>query len=652
MESTPRVKQKIASRRRPVLLAGALALLATGVPSSLRSEQTGARLAAGPPIVAAVHVRSPEATFQQLRGFVPVQLNTQDAFREIVGDLAKVVATNAPVDALLALDPQAGENPERPLWAFAVGINNVDEARKIAEAKGYLVDGKPGQYRLKLPGLHCLLGGGGPSGPARLVCSERERDRDELLPYLRRGTTPPQAQGTDLHIEVLVDTVVRTYQGPWQRLLQLGRVMVPQRLSSGQPAFDRAVTDATQVLIEQLGAMSRDLQNVTLDLSLQQAGATLSMGYRMSGQESWWAQSDAEASSRPPAVPPPTFWALPGDATSASYRTTDPKYVHRVVQLLWAVADSFLLQDGLPEAERQSLTDLVLKLPRWQGAMTTVLAEGAADQRADVKGTGDDELGAFLQGRYFLATTENPDDPSVAWLKALTAAWNRPGLQAYLRKKWKAMNIAPPLQLRLDPTATKGLPAGSVAVAATLNLSDLGKLGAKPGAPAKPTMKPTTFYLISAPGGGRVWSAVGTDKATLVRRLLEQGKLPPEKTLASRPGLEALREPGLQSGGFASLAGFGSMLDAGMKAMQRTSPPVGGGPAGKRPADPKLQAAALLSAIPHHGEVPMTYGTKAAAPGAISGAATQSFTLRIPRLAIEDMVAMVMHIALRKDKAQ
>ncbi|MFO0577883.1 MAG: hypothetical protein U1A78_28070 [Polyangia bacterium] len=628
-----------------LLWGGTLALVTVAAPAALGAEPAGARAASGPPVVASVHVRSPETTFQALRGFVPVQLNVQDAFKEVVGDLSKQVATTAPFDVLVALDPQAGENPERPLWAFALGIGNIEEARKIAEAKGYLQDGKPGQYRLRLPGLHCMLAGQGQSGPARLVCSERERDRDELLPYLRRGGTPVQAQNTDLHVELLLDTIVRTYQGPWQRLLQLGRVMVPQRLSSGQPAFDRAVTDATQVLIEQLGAMSRDLQTVTLDLTLQQAGAALAMSYRLSGQESWWGQANAEAASRPPAPPPTLFWALPADITSASYGTTDPKYAQRMVQLLWAVVDSFLQQDGLVEADRQALTDLILKMPKWQGPLSKIFAEGPADVRPDAKGAAaDDELSALLRGRFYLAASDGPDDQSVAWLRALVAAWNRPGLQAYLRKKWKALNIPTPLQLKLDPTV-KGLAAGAVAVAATLNLGDLGKLGGSKAAAAKPS-KPITFYMISAPVGGKTWTALGTDKATLVRRLGDQAQPAPEKTLASRPGLEALREPGLLSGGFATLAGFGGLLDAGLSAAQR-----GGTSVGKRVADPKLHAAALLSAIPHHGEVPMTYGGRTALSGAGSSGTTESFTLRVPRLVIEDMVALVMHLALRKDKA-
>lgn len=629
-------------------MALAAVCASTPLAPGAHAEPQGARpiaAASGPPVVAAVHVRSPEAMFQALRGFVPVQLNVQDALKEFVGDLSKQVATAAPLDVLIALDPQAGENPERPLWAFGLGITNAEEARKIAEAKGYLLDGKPGLYRLKLQGLHCTLLGQGASGPSRLVCGERERDKDELLPYLRRGGTPSQAQNTDLHVELLVETLMRTYQGPWQRLLQLGRVMVPQRLSSGQPAFDRAVTDATQVLIEQLGAMSRDLQTVTMDLSLQQAGATLALAYRMGGQESWWAQASAESAARPPAQPPASFWALPADVTSASYGTTDPKYAQRLVQLLWAVVDSFLQQDGLLEADRLAISDLILKMPKWQGPMTTVFAEGSADTQPETKGAPtDDEVAAVLRGRFYLAANEAPDDQSAAWLRALVTAWNRPGLQGYLRKKWKALNLATaPLQLRLDPTV-KGLPTGAVAVAATLNLGDIGRIGASKGAPPPKPSKPLTVYLMSATVGGRVWTALGSDKATLVRRINDQAKLPPDKTLASRPGLEALREPGQVSGGFTTIAGFGTILDAAVRAAQRSGTSPKGAP------ETKLQSAALLSAIPHHGEVPMTYGSRMMQPAPAPGGVSQSFTLRIPRLAIEDMVAMVMHFALRRDK--
>ena len=50
-----------------------------------------------------------------------------------------------------------------------------------------------------------------------------------------------------------------------------------------------------------------------------------------------------------PGTVPPSFLAMPADVASASYRTTDPKYLHRVVQLLWPIADAYLAQDGLAE---------------------------------------------------------------------------------------------------------------------------------------------------------------------------------------------------------------------------------------------------------------------------------------------------------------
>src|SRR5262249_18316200 len=158
----------------------------------------------------------------------------------------------------------------------------------------------------------------------------RDRDRDLLGPYLGRLVPSPAAQAVDLHGELLVETVARTYQGPWQRVLQVGALALPQRLALGQPKFDRAVTDVTQALVGELMAMSRDVQLVPLDVSLQQGGAQLQLGYRMAGHDSVWARADAEAAARPASAPPAAFWSLPGDVNAASYRTADSKWAQRL----------------------------------------------------------------------------------------------------------------------------------------------------------------------------------------------------------------------------------------------------------------------------------------------------------------------------------
>jgi len=226
------------------LLLGTQLLLA-----STALAQTAIATSAAPKIAGSVHFRNPDATIAAVKSYVPVNIKTQDAMKEVVGEMSRVVAMAAPVDIVAALDPSAGEAPAPPLWGFAVGIASIDEAYKLAQTKGYITDGKSGLYRLGLPvgsstTLFCWLGSTS-GGQGRLACSNRERDRDVLGPYLLRVPASPAASASDVHVELQVAELVRTYQAPLQRVLQMGGMALPQRLQLGQPKFDRAITDAT-----------------------------------------------------------------------------------------------------------------------------------------------------------------------------------------------------------------------------------------------------------------------------------------------------------------------------------------------------------------------------------------------------------------------
>ena len=61
---------------------------------------------------------------------------------------------------------------------------------------------------------------------------------------------------------------------------------------------------------------------------------------------------------------------------------------------------------------------------------------------------------------------------------------------------------------------------------------------------------------------------------------------------------------------------------------------------------PQASAASVLNAIPHHGEVPMFYFTKAGPLPPLG--LTTVLSTDIPRLAIEDLIAAVMNIALSR----
>jgi hypothetical protein len=135
--------------------------------------------------------------------------------------------------------------------------------------------------------------------------------------------------------------------------------------------------------------------------------------------------------------------------------------------------------------------------------------------------------------------------------------------------------------------------------------------------------------------------AAGGDPKLLATRLSEQISLPAERSLSQRPGLDALQQPGLRSGGFTSLRSLSRYLDGAMSLSRLR---------GARAADGRgatSDLAQLFNMLPHHGETAMVHSSRVRRQAASAGGGLiGEWTLQIPRTAIEDVVALVMHLAM------
>lgn len=633
-----------------------LASLAVGLGGQAAAEPQAApsaapsRVAAGEPkVLASLSARNLDATLGLVREYLPIPIKPEAALSEVFGEFGSQVALSAPVYAVVALDSasatsQGDDTPAMPLWAFSVGVRSLSEAQRLAQSRGFVtVDpAKPAGSLLRIPvggrSLLCLLSGGPASGAGRLSCSKQERDRDVLGPYLTRMPAPTHA--SDVHGELAVDALVAAYQGPWQRALQVVSLLAPQKLALGQPAFDRALTDATQVLIGQLQALSADLSSLSLDLSLSKGGIEARLAYRMVGQRSWWAQADAEQGATPaPAGTPPVFWTLPADSTSASFQITDPKWAKKLLELAVPLLDGYLTYDAMPAADRKAVSDVLtqaLNVPR-PGPVTTTMSTGKTGQPPAPAASGFDPS-ALFSGTYYLVATEGGNEWTLPWLKSLVATYNRPGVQAYLRAKWKKLDPTGALPVLKAEPLPKTLPESGYGIVLSGNFAALSREGIKPGGQSK--VRQLTLHVVTVPVEGRLWTAMGTDRPTLLQRLAEQLKPQESKTLAQRGGLEALREAGLRGGGFTSLLAMSSYLDAALGAASRTSAVRSG------QSERTARSAQLFNVAPHHGEVPMVYFSRRGKADAASR--TSEFILRVPRLVIEDVAAIGLQMALDK----
>ncbi|HNN53601.1 MAG TPA: hypothetical protein PKO07_21390 [Pseudomonadota bacterium] len=585
-------------------------------------------------IVATVRIANLSQSIKTLAGYVPFPLPVQESLQQVVGDFAKVINQAAPLDFALALEQDAATAMRgAPPWAVALSTTSAEETRKIAKSQGLLGENRNGQTQLRFPlgkndVLYCVLQG--QAGPGKLTCAPSERERDMLSPQLA-NLNVPGAQGKDLYAEVSVASLLGIFGTQWKQVLDAGTMMLPQRLAIGDPKFDRAATDAVQALIGQVALTGQDLSLLALDLTLRPDQVQVALGYKMSGTQSAWAKADAAAAARKPIAPPAAFSALPKEVVSASYYVTDPRWSKQVVELLLPLVDGFLAHDGLAEADRQAIRDLLLKQPKWDGVMTTVLGEGIGDKPA----AAGDPLTNMLSNHYYLSTAERENggvDESPAFLRALAATWNRPGLQAYLKKKWKTVGIKSPIPIIRAETV--GKPFGSDAAGLYLSLDLSGWSSELDKATKGQKRGPFRVYLFSAQVAGRVWSAVAADKNLALQKLQRLANLPASETLASRSGLAQVQQPGWQSAGFTTLAGWIGLFDTVMRVAEKS--PLGKG------AAPGQTGTSLLNVIPHHGEVPITYGAQGGSIG--PQGMTKVMSASIPRLVIEDLIALAMNI--------
>jgi len=588
---------------------------------------------ARPQLVATVRVPNLGQSIKSLSGYVPFPLPVQETVQQLVGDFSKVINLAAPLDFALAVHSEPVR--DAPPWAVAFQVSSAEETRKVAKAQGLLGENRGGQSEIRMPvgkgnPLQCLLAGNSAGG--RMTCASSVRDRDLMADQLANFNVPG-AQGKDLYAELSVASLLKVYSGQWQQVLDTGMLMLPQRLSIGNPQFDRAATDAIKLLLGEVSLVSKDLSLLALDLTLRPEQVQVSIGYKMAGTQSAWARADAEAAARKPSGPPPAFLSLPKDVVAASYHVTDPKWSHHVVSTLVPLVDAFLASDGLPDGDRQAVSDLFQKVPKWEGLMTTVLGECASDKPH----TGNDPMSMMLGNHYYLSTSERAgggSDESVAFLRALLQTWNRPGLAAYLRKKWKALGIKAPIPTLRAESVAKQLGPQASGVYLSIDLTGVTSQFDKSGKSAK--RGPINLYIISAPVGGRVWTAFGSDKNLLIQKLQKQARLPATETLAQREGIAAVQDPSWQSAGFTTLAGWIGMLDSVLRAADRA-------PNGKAA---EHSGAALLSIIPHHGEVPLTYGTRGGNLG--PQGLTKVVSASVPRLVIEDLIALAMNLVPKK----
>jgi hypothetical protein len=554
-------------------------------------------------------------------------MNWRSLLDKAVPGLSQAAVFDAPLDFAAMLDPTSVEAP-RVLWAFSVGAPSTDVAAAFFRSQGARVTQEAaGAYRVKLGnGLTCMIVRALGAAPARAVCSDEAVDADALAPYMSCGMPTESFGQAELHAHITADPFRRRYGSQVTLVRTVGVPFLLREMSLDHPKFDRALRDVLYGLADEVIALSYDLERVDFDATLATGGNELDLSTTISmmGQRSWLAETTVKAAGRGGPAPD-VFWKLPADVLSANYSAVpDPDRFRAAAAALRELADGWLDYHKLPAPKRAPLVEALEQIMTTSAAAAYATIPDEANQPPAEygKATSVESVKASIGENLFVI--DQGGDRFVRFASEFVKALG----DASFRKHLATSNVLEakeiPTGKERAPKFAKGLAPKTkvfeltIPLAALESASRMAQARRGKAAPAPHAAKPgesVSAVLVAMPDGPITWFAFGTDEKLLETRLadVKAGTAP---TLATRPGLAALKTENAVSAGFSSLAALVEGI--------RNS--LGGKDA------PSIQS---LSMLPHRGEVPLLWrGTADANGPKLVG------TARLPRELVEDVVAM------------
>ncbi len=568
----------------------------------------------------------------------------EKGFRDQVdsNELAGLVALDAPVDAVVALD-SAARSP-KPIFAFAVGLTSLDGAKHAAGAKGALAEIVPGIWRIgdkERRGLACAISVSAGATPARLVCAEKEKDITTLAPFLTR-TVPSQAPlASDFHMEVRVTPLDTRFGDQLRQQLRGLPILAQSQATIGEPDFDNAVMTSATAAADELGAFVGDLDRLQIDATLDKGTClTSTTALQMRGKSSWIVNTLVDRADRV-GPPPAIFWRAPRDASSVYYgRGADPARYTEILRTLRTMLVGAMKKASVgSDDDRKALAELVaLPLSKDVNTVSSSGHSGHAEPppaKAGAKpaaakpapahhGSSGAIVAAVQNLGWYVTGFDDSADAIVKQLKDFVAVYNRKGLHDLLKKALgDDATFLPTIKLVAAPAS---LGKGALDVEIKLDipddepwasppgvvLDDQAPRGGKPGKPAKPVKAPAkarakttlTFHMLLAIDGKAAWLGMGGDRDDVVKHMLmSKSGSPDSETIASRPGLEPLKTGKNLSGGFLTLNTFLEAFKNGMGTALASKP------------SELAEAQRMMSQLPNKGETPIFITTTTTAGG-------------------------------------
>lgn len=556
-----------------------------------------------------------------------------------VEPFAALVDWTAPID--VAVVTEGDPSRFRTRVAFSIGLRSLPQALgairgKIQKrAEGYWpIDAVSGDEPVASPSCGVFAAAG--RAPARLVCGDRSRDVSSLGPYLVTTFARRSLPGGDLHGEVhlrpLLDKV-----GPGLAAKAKALPLLASSQRIGVPSFDDALMEAASALAVEAGHLLTDLDAFEFD-----AGYDATEGVRVEAKASfadatsWTVQRLVDAPS-PASGAPAIVGHAPKSATSVAYgHAGDPAAFAGVTRVLRGLLEGQLTSASFGSAaDRRAIASLIRVTGGRHSA--TVSAQGRFSGSASL-GSLQEAL-AGLVGWYLIGRDEEPGD-TVAWLRDLVAAYNRPAVQRWFKSLLKSdAKFLPTLKVVPAP---KALGVGALDV--ELRVADLDDPlatllgGTRLGGPADPsgaTRRPrgaVSVHLLVMGDAGRTWIGFAAEREKLADLMARtKGKLPGPDAIANESALQPFLREAHRSSAYVTLRGTLGIFDAFAPMLAVL------------PGDAGAVFTSLVSGMqqmPNGGSSPITLSSDVQ-----SGARPRlSFAFRLPKGTVQDFGSLVRHV--------
>ncbi len=306
---------------------------ATSPPPAARPELTPVEAPSGTFLWA--RLKNPAALTDSVLAATGLPLDWRGLLESRVPELVAASDLSAPVELAISVNP----NPRRqPLAVLSWGVGSKAAVlQQLDQLNVQAEEGPGGVHSFAIAKATCVVGPALGSAPTRVACGKEAQAVEVLGAYALRGLPRQELSEAELHVEMTAAPLRQAYGQQVSSLKVLSSVLVRQ-IQIDNPRFDRAAADAVYGLVDELIALSQDVDRARLQLWNKGGDYELAMSGRFAGSASWSVEMLRGVGATQTA-PPDWFWALPANASAAYFsRAPDPSST----EALWAVAKDLL----------------------------------------------------------------------------------------------------------------------------------------------------------------------------------------------------------------------------------------------------------------------------------------------------------------------